>query len=190
MIQQANKSRDRRINKPCIQRIESWLTERSQTVVTNGACSTPTKVKSRVPQGTVLGPLMFLLYINDIGDQIDGHMGLFADDSALYGVVGSIQDAQSLQRDLDNLNDWAHKWQMSFNADKCSILRIYRCHNPIDYQYKIGGQELTTVQHHPYLGVELNRKFRLYLFRLMRNYKYFMRACVCFVKQYKLRNQA
>ena len=137
--------------------IESWLTERSQTVVTNGACSTPTKVKSGVPQGTVLGPLMFLLYINDIGDQIDGHMGLFADDSALYGVVGSIQDAQSLQHDLDNLNEWAHKWQMSFNADKCSILRIYRCHNPIDYQYKIGGQELTTVQHHPYLGVELTR---------------------------------
>ena len=137
--------------------IESWLTERSQTVVTNGACSTPTKVKSGVPQGTVLGPQMFLLYINDIGDQIDGHMGLFADDSALYGVVGSIQDAQSLQHDLDNLNEWAHKWQMSFNADKCSILRIYRCHNPIDYQYKIGGQELTTVQHHPYLGVELTR---------------------------------
>ena len=66
--------------------IESWLTEGSQTVVTNGACSTPTKVKSGVSQGTVLWPLMFLLYINDIGDQVDGQIGLFADDSALYGV--------------------------------------------------------------------------------------------------------
>ena len=135
--------------------IESWLTERSQTIVINGAYSTSAKVKSGVLQGTVLGPLMFLLYINDIGDQVDGQMGLFTDDSALYGLVGSTQDAQSLHRDLDCLNDWAHKWQMSFNADKCSILRIYRCHNPIEHHYKIGGQELTTVQHHPYLGVEL-----------------------------------
>ena len=135
-----------------------WLTKRSQTVVTDGASSTLAKVKSGVPQGTVLGPLMFLLYINDIGDHIAGQMGLFADDSALYGIVGSDQDAQSLQCDLDKLSDWADKWQMSFNTDKCSILRIYRCHNPIEHQYKIGRHELTAVQHHPYLGVELTKE--------------------------------
>lgn len=64
--------------------IETWLTGRSQTVVVNGACSSAVQVKSGVPQGTVLGPLMFLIYINDIGDHIDAKLRLFADDSILY----------------------------------------------------------------------------------------------------------
>ena len=89
--------------------IESWLVGRSQSVVVNGTCSSQAMVKSGVPQGTVLGPLMFLLYINDIGNEINSNLSLFADDSILYGIVNNFQDAQALQADLNKLVEWAQK---------------------------------------------------------------------------------
>ena len=75
----------------------------------------PVNVKSgvHVPQGTVLGPLIFLLYINDIGDGIDSQIQLFADSTILYTVINSMGDTSTLQRDLDRLTDWSQLWQMS-----------------------------------------------------------------------------
>ena len=105
--------------------IESWLCGRTQTVVVNGTQSSPVIVTSGVPQGTVLGPLMFLLYINDIGLQITSELGLFADDSVLYGVGNNmISSAEVLQSDLNKLVVWSEKWQMAFNASKC-LLQLY-----------------------------------------------------------------
>ena len=104
--------------------IESWLCGRTQTVVGNGTQSSPVIVTSGVPQGTVLGPLMFLLYINDIGLQITSKLGLFADESVLYGVVNMISSAEVLQSDLNKLVVWSEKWQMAFNASKC-LLQLY-----------------------------------------------------------------
>ncbi len=98
--------------------ISRWLTDRKQRVVVDRDCSSKVKVKSGVPQGTVLGPLMFLLYINDIGDNVALSLRLFADDSLLYRGIGSITDALKLQEDLDILTDWAQRWQMSFNRSK------------------------------------------------------------------------
>ena len=69
--------------------IESWLVGKSQSVVVNGTCSSQAMVKSGVPQGTVIGPLMFLLYINDIGNKMNSNLRLFADDSILYGIVNN-----------------------------------------------------------------------------------------------------
>ena len=89
--------------------IESWLVERSQSVVVNGTCSSEGMVKSRVPQGTVLGLIMFLLYINDIGNEINSNLRLFADNSILYGIVNNFQDGQALQADLNKLIEWAQK---------------------------------------------------------------------------------
>ena len=106
--------------------IESWLRERTQTVVVNGSQSSPVTVTSGVPQGTVLGPLMFLLYIKDIGLQITSELGLFVDDSVLYGVVNNISSAEVLQSDLNKLVVWSEKWQMAFNASKCFLLRVTR----------------------------------------------------------------
>ena len=79
-----------------------------------------------VPQGTVLGPQMFLLYINDIGLHITSELGLFADDSVLYRVVNNISSAEVLQSDLNKLVVWSEKWQMAFNASKCFLLRVTR----------------------------------------------------------------
>ena len=83
--------------------IESWLFGRTQTVVVNGSQSSPVTVTSGVPRGPLLGPLMFSLYINDIGLQITSELGLFADDSVLYGVVNNISSAEVLQSDLNKI---------------------------------------------------------------------------------------
>ena len=92
--------------------IRGFLTKRTQEVVVNGSKSKTTKVTSGVPQGTVLGPLLFLSYINDIELGIQSKMRLFADDSAMYREINTVEDALALQRDLFKLQEWSHKWQM------------------------------------------------------------------------------
>ena len=85
--------------------IQAWLCDRKQTVVVDGDKSAPVKVKSGVPQGTVLGPLIFLLYINDIGDNIESQIRLFADDTILYTVIKGMGDASLLQKAGSRQND-------------------------------------------------------------------------------------
>ena len=139
--------------------MESWLCGRTQTVVVNGSQSSPVTVTSGVPQGTVLDPLMFLLYINNIGLQITPELGLFADDSVLYGVVNNISSAEVLQSDLNKLVVWSEKWQMAFNASKSFLLRVTRFRdNVVNYTYTMMGQPITPVTQHKYLGVELESK--------------------------------
>ena len=110
------------INGPVNGWIKAWLMNRSQRVIVEGASSDEVSVRSGVPQGTVLGPLMFLIYINDIGENITSTLRLFADDSLLYCTVEIPQDCQSLQDDLDKLTQWSCKWQMKFNISKCKSL--------------------------------------------------------------------
>ena len=82
--------------------VHSWLTNRTQQVVLEGSCSEKSIVRSGVPQGTVLGPLCFLLYIIDMGNDISNNLKLFANDTLLYGLVYNTSDAISLQQDLTN----------------------------------------------------------------------------------------
>ena len=82
-----------------------------------------------VPQGTVFSPLMFLVYINDKGANIKSHIRLFADDTLLYAIASSKDDANTSQQDLDSLVAWTKLWQMSLSCDKCKILRAYRSRN-------------------------------------------------------------
>ena len=97
---------------------------------------------SGVPQGTVLGLLLFLIYINDICENITSKLKLFADDCLLYRFITSEQDTTALQKDLDTLVQWASKWQMKFNIGKCTIMRCTRSPNPIYYMYSL-YKELT-----------------------------------------------
>ena len=91
-------------------------------------------VKSGVPQGTVLGPLLFLIYINDIKSQITSSIRLFADDSALYRPIYSESDSLFLQEDIFKLKKWANAWQMACNVNKCKLLRItYRKSSVVKY---------------------------------------------------------
>ena len=91
--------------------ISSWLSGRSQQVVLDGQASDPVPVLSGVPQGSVLGPILFLIFINDLPDNIKSSVCLFADDCVLYRNIDSLQDCLILQEDLDSLGLWEADWQ-------------------------------------------------------------------------------
>ena len=104
--------------------VASFLSGRTQQVVCGGCYSSPTKVLSGVPQGSVLGPLVFLIYINDISYCVDSTCHLYADDCILYRRIDSFHDTVILQRDLLQLEHWSKQWKMLFNIDKCTVLTV------------------------------------------------------------------
>ena len=106
--------------------ISTWLTQRNQRVVVSGKYSEPTKILSGAPQGTVLVPLFFLMFVNDIGDNLSSKtkLRLFADDTVLYRSITSENEARILQKDLTNLFLWASKWNLEFNLKKCNLMRF------------------------------------------------------------------
>ena len=112
--------------------IEKWLTHRRQRVIVDGDISNWKSVLSGLPQGSVLGPKLFLIYINDLEDDISSKVLNFADDTKVFGNVTK----QSLQDDLDKLVQWSEKWQMLFNFGKCKCIHIG--HGNMDEEYKMG----------------------------------------------------
>ena len=135
--------------------IDNFLTKRSQRVVVVGQSSEWAPVTSGVPQGTVLGPLLFLAFINDLPAGLTSKARLFADDCLIYRSISSITDAEDLQADLNSLHQWSSKWQMKFNVDKCHTMRITLRRNIIDTKYHLGGSTLSMVTEYPYLGLTL-----------------------------------
>ena len=135
--------------------ISGWLTGHTQKVVVDGESSGEAMVISVVPQGTVLVPLMFILYINDIDNETSSSIRLFADDCLLYRTISCTRDASELQRDLKQMCRWPDLWQMNFNATKCHVLSVTKKTQPLMFPYTIGGQQLQYVTHHPYLVIEL-----------------------------------
>ena len=136
-----------------LQWITSFLHNRSQQVVIEGTYSSPCKVTSGVPQGTVLGPTLFLLYINDLISNIQSTVRLFADDCLIYRPINSPNDHQLLQQDLNTLNTWAKTWQMKFNVDKCCILQLSKHHHKTTFLYHMSNKPLKVVEQHSYLGI-------------------------------------
>ncbi len=136
--------------------IESFLSNRTQQVVVEGETSPIAPVTSGVPQGTVLGPLLFLVYINDLPQSVSSIARLFADDSLLYRRIRSALDTTIIQQDLNKLQQWENDWQMSFNPSKCEVIRISRKRNPIKATYHIHGHDLATVKTGKYLGVSIS----------------------------------
>ena len=144
------------IRGPALNWIASFLKERKQKVVVEGSTSTVGEVTSGVPQGTVLGPLLFLAYINDLPDDVNSaEVRLFADDCFLFKEITTQEDAASLQKDLTSLQRWEEKWQMAFNPTKCSVIRIRSSKRQkiLTFPYQLHGHQLSTEQHSKYLGV-------------------------------------
>jgi hypothetical protein len=99
--------------------IEAFLKNRKQRVIVNGSASPWVDVISGIPQGTVLGPLLFVVFINDMPNVCESLVNLLADDSKLWRIIDSEVDAVTLQEDIDNLTQWSDIWQLLFNATKC-----------------------------------------------------------------------
>ena len=140
-----------------------WFTACKQHVLLDGESSDHCTVSSGVPQGTVLGLLMFLIYINDITEDISSQLRLFADDCLLYLPIKSEQDSILLQWDLGTLSQWAKVWQMRFNLSKCTVMRCTMSHNPIIVHYSLHGSTLSLMHKHMYLGVMLNDHFSWFI---------------------------
>ena len=140
--------------------IEAFLKDRTQEVVVKGECSDITSVTSGVPQGTVLGPALLQVYINDLPQWVKSSPRLFADDCLLHREINSNDDAQIVQRDIDNLQQWEKTWLMEFAEDKCKVLRITKKHkkNIIAHDYSIHGHVLQAVSEGQYLGITLHEK--------------------------------
>ena len=137
--------------------IQSFLIGRTQTVVLDGESSNEVPVTSGIPQGSVLGPLLFLLYINDLPENIQSQVRLFTDDTTVYSTVSGLQDSQVLQSDLDSLQCWERTWYMEFNPRKCQVLHITRTRKPVMSRYFMQNWELESVDTAKYLGVNVSK---------------------------------
>ena len=103
--------------------IQAFLSDRTQTVAVNGISSNIVPVTPGVPQGTVLGPILFLIYINDFPEYLPhSKLRLFADDSIIYRDIKTQDDYLKLQQDLDSAARWEADWLMALHPDKCTIL--------------------------------------------------------------------
>ena len=126
---------------------------RKQSVVVDGKQSSLIDVASGVPQGTVLGSLLFLLHINDLPSVFSSKVRLFADDCLIYRNIKNKEDQSVLQKDLNLLENWVNTWGMRFNAAKCNIMRVSRTRYPELFNYSLTGQVLEEVLDAKYLGM-------------------------------------
>lgn len=116
----------------------SYLCDRRQRVMVEGNFSEYCSVTSAVTQGYILGPILFILYINDMPNvNLSSKLMICAGDAKCYRSVSSINDCKLLQHDLDLLFDWSVTWKLNFNVDKCKILSITRNKVPLSFQYTV-----------------------------------------------------
>ena len=136
-------------------RFRSYLTDRKQRVVLPGAESEWTYIRAGVPQGSILGPLLFLLFINDIVDEIGCHIRLFADDTSLYITVENPDmAAELLNIDLDKIMKWAKKWLVLFKPVKTeSFLASRKLIKPLHPPLFMEGSQIMEVESHKHLGI-------------------------------------
>ena len=144
------------ITGPTLNWISEFLSGRTQCVIGAGAESSWISVTSGMPQGTVLGNLSFLLYINDLPDCVSSSVWLFADDCLLYRRVTSVDDQLELQNDLTRLEEWTLTWGIKFNLSKCTILSVSRSRTPLAKFYSLCGVLLSLANEAKYLGVSLS----------------------------------
>ena len=140
----------------------NFLENRRQRVVLNGKCSQWAPLSAGVPQGSVLGPSFFLVYINDIVENLNCYVKVFADDTSLFFVVKDEgKTADEMNSDLERVRLWAWQWEMKFNADKTeevifSSKRLKPAHPPLF----LGSNEVTVKAEHKHIGMILDSKLQ------------------------------
>ena len=139
--------------------IKEWLRGRQQRVVLNGEASDWVAVSSGVPQGSVLGPLLFIIYVNDLDIGIVNKLLKFADDTKLLGRVSTAHQFKEVQQDLDRIHDWSKEWGMSFNIDKCKVMHLGKKNQ--QEKLSLGGKVLEVVDEEKDLGVTVSSNFKV-----------------------------
>jgi hypothetical protein len=137
--------------------IGDFLKDRVQSVKVNRKSSQNIRVTSGVPQGSVLGPLLFNIFVNDIVNNINSNVRLFADDCVVYKEISNANDESVVQTDLDEISKWVKINRMGLNIDKCKYLRFGKGKKEGVGNYSISGMHLKEVENYKYLGVVFNK---------------------------------
>ena len=137
--------------------IRGFLSNRSQSEVIEGVQSPPLRITSGIPQGTVLGPALFLCYINSMPEGISSSICLFADDTVVYRHITSAADHAILQQYLHKLARWEAGYSMEFHPHECNVLRVIRSRSPSIFNYTLRGTTLKSTESTKYLGVSLTK---------------------------------
>ena len=140
--------------------IKSWLANRTQSIVIDGEHSESVSVESGVPQGSVLGPGLFLYYINDLPEGLNSIVRLFADNTIAYLVIVNPQDAEKVQDDLTTMGFWEVLWKMKFHATKCNVITVTGKRKPLQTEYKLHDHTLAKVTSAKYLGVTITEDLK------------------------------
>ena len=123
--------------------IRAYLSNRLQYVSVGQSVSSVPPVLSGVPQGSILGPLLFIVFVNNLPSSVlSSSIFLFADDAKCVMPVSSITDCQLLQNDLTRLVEWSTTWNLLLNEDKCSVFHLTASQFPLTYNYSISGRLL------------------------------------------------
>ena len=135
-----------------------YLSRRQQRVVVDGQSSVVKAVTSGVPQGSILGPLLFLIFINDMPSHVDSILNLFADDTLLYRAINNVRDSEQMQADINSLALWSSENELPFNPLKSEAISLTRRRNTkIVVKYQLDGVDIPEVTTMKYLGVLLDR---------------------------------
>ena len=140
--------------------ISDFLSNRLQEVHINRAKSLPAAVTSGIPQGSVLGPILFIIYINDLPEVVDKNTSifLFADDTKIWRQVENKSDFEQLQRDLSNMVAWSNTWLLKFHPQKCIAMRVGNQTDPPQFLYNMEGHQLNYSACEKDLGVHIDNK--------------------------------
>ena len=157
-----NKLRGYGVEGDLLEWFRSFLTDRFQRVQINGSVSSWVRVRSGVPQGSVLGPLLFALYVNELPSLVSSPLLMFADDIKLYRIIRSSEDCLQLQHDIDVLAQWSKKWLLSFNVTKCKVLHIGNSTVHCSHQYTLQEVPLELLDDMRDLGIVIDSKLKFH----------------------------
>ena len=140
--------------------IKNFLNNSQQSVAVDGESSAPAPVLSGVPQGSVIGPALLLIYVKDLPNGIKSKLRLFADNTIMYLTINNGDDCQQLQHDLTLLQRSGEEWQIEFNTSKCEVLRVSRACTQIPFTYVLNGARLTETDYARYLSTHISKDLR------------------------------
>ena len=144
-----------------LQWIKDFLKDRTQEAVFNGKKSNSIPVTSGVPQGSVLGPILFTMFVNDLPSVVSSPVYMFADDTKIFCVVRTSEDYSVLQHDLDLLYEWSIHWQLKFNILKCKHMHLGLMHRYGPYY--LDGTVIDNIDSYKDLGIILDHQLKFHL---------------------------